>query len=1180
MAEVRTDVPVRSPGAPAAEPGGAAVAGAARASGRLLVVDDDPFIARTLVDLLALNGFAGVRAESGEQALEMLRTGGFDLVLLDVRLPGMTGFEACARIRETYGAALPIIILTAFGDASSVRRGYDAGADDFLQKPVDTPQLVLKVKAFLRLKSLYDEVDRNRREAQERARDLAFLHEIGRDWSLIAEPEDFHRMVTGRLAGLIGAPVCLLALYDPATRLMAAALPVHGVDDTVARGIRYVVRPEYRSLWNFRTGRAYMSNQARGDPRLLQEMVEKVGAESVVIVPMIAEGEVQGLIVAVNKPGGFTAADVQLLTIFAGPAASFVRSRKVFGQQRRHAERVERVAALVGDMAAVAGRAELLALAVDRIQRDLGFARVAFQAAESRGEVFRLEAAAGSDRPAAAPLDVTLFRWTVRGSMPLQASYGPEASELAVPVRAGEKVLGVLDLLHEPAAGFGEEEINLLSTVAGQIAVALQKAESAGQTEHLARQMAILYDLALETTALRDLRPLFAKATEESGRLIRAEHTSVLRLDPREGKLTLFAAWARDHDRETYATPVFRLGEGVAGRVARDRIPAIVNEVTDAPEFVARSNPVARLICVPLTYFDQETQRPALFGVLNATRGPGSPHFSKEDLEYLTRFAGQLSIAVANSMAFAAERVRSEQLAVVNAVLREISGTLSREVILQTAVRRIHEAFHYAVVIIGEPDLQAGVHRIAAGVSRTSRPDEWGSYGLYDGISGRALREKKTQLVADVSKDPDYIAVVPETRSQVSVPILSGEDVVAVLTVESDELAAFDRSEVITLETVADGIGIMLRNAELYGTLERTNAKLVELDRMKSELVNIVAHDFRSPLAGVLGHAELLEWRPDAPRQERIEQARAIIHAATHMANLVEKTLKTTRLETGQFPFDFGVMDLAAVTRDVAARVPERVTHPLTLEVPEDPVPCWADRDRIAEVLDNLISNAVKYSPGGGPVHVRVKREGETAEVRVSDHGIGIAPSDLPRLFRPFSRLRTVRTAEIEGSGLGLYICERIVRAHGGALSVESTPDEGSTFWFTLPLFGATAQTRPPVILVAAVDERTRREVRRVAEDQGFSVHEAADGVDAVEAALRLVPAAVVLDRVLPRLRAEEVADRLRASPATATVPLFVLAAAADFGETSPFDGFVPKPLDRTMLSNVLGGLPGARTTA
>ena len=117
---------------------------------RILVVDDDPHVARTLVDLLAHHGYAATRAESGEQGLEMLHEGGFDLVVLDVRLPGISGFETCARIREGHGASLPVIMLTALGDAASLREGYEAGADDFLQKPVDTPALGEHTREVLR----------------------------------------------------------------------------------------------------------------------------------------------------------------------------------------------------------------------------------------------------------------------------------------------------------------------------------------------------------------------------------------------------------------------------------------------------------------------------------------------------------------------------------------------------------------------------------------------------------------------------------------------------------------------------------------------------------------------------------------------------------------------------------------------------------------------------------------------------------------------------------------------------------------------------------------------------------------------------------------------------------------------------------------------------------------------
>ena len=128
----------------------------------ILVIEDDALVGKTLVDLLNLHGYVAAAAESREQGLERLRREGFDLVLLDIRLPGMSGYEACQRIREAYGPYLPVIMLTAFGDPTAVRRGYEAGADDFLHKPVDTPALILKVRAFLRLKSLHDELATSR----------------------------------------------------------------------------------------------------------------------------------------------------------------------------------------------------------------------------------------------------------------------------------------------------------------------------------------------------------------------------------------------------------------------------------------------------------------------------------------------------------------------------------------------------------------------------------------------------------------------------------------------------------------------------------------------------------------------------------------------------------------------------------------------------------------------------------------------------------------------------------------------------------------------------------------------------------------------------------------------------------------------------------------------------------
>jgi signal transduction histidine kinase/DNA-binding response OmpR family regulator len=1130
---------------------------------QLLLIDDDPLIGRTLVDLLALHGYEACRAESAEAGLEALAGGGFDLVLLDVRLPGMSGFDACARIREAHGPHLPVVMMTAFGDPAAVRRGYESGADDFLHKPIDTPALILKVRAFLRLKSTHDELARSREEAQARARDLARLHEIGRDWSLIAEPAEFYRMVTQRLSALIGAPIVGVALHDPATRCMEAALPVHGLPEDRARAFRYVPRPEYRSLWSPRSGRPCVINEPGSDPRLAQEIALLAEAQSVVLVPLFAEGELLGLLGAADKPGGFTEADVQLLSTFAGPVATFLRGRQSYDRERRQAARFERMAALVGDMAAVSGRRRLLELTAGRVQSDLGFDHVAFYAAGA-GDSLVLEAEAGATTLAG---EAEAVRWALRLAGPLEVARSGDAARLAVPVRAGERPLGVLTVAARGRGGrFDDEQTSVLSTLAGHLALALQRAESEAATEHLARQMATLYDLGLETAALRDLQALVARATEEAGRLIGAEHSSVFRYDEREQQLRRFAVWSREPEVPMQPLPTFRVGEGLAGRVARDLLPILVDDASSHPDFARLGHPVARLVCVPLTHYDRDRGRTVLYGVLNATRPPGSPVFTEDDRDYLQRFAGQLSIAIANSVAFEAQRERSEQLALVNSVLRETAAILSRERILETAVRRIHEHFRPSLVAMLVPERDLFRVAAAAGPAR----DGWTGGAVAEGAGGRALRERRTVVAGDA--EPGFVPRLPGSRSAAALPIVCGGDVAAVLLVEDARASAFDRGALITLETLGDGIGILLRTAELYEALESTNARLVELDRTKSELVNVVAHDFRAPLAAILGWAELLT---DSEHSAEVrERARWIVESAQRMAALMDRTLESTRLETGQLAFDFGLVDLSALLRETAERLPRSPAHPLLLDLPEEPLPCWADGDRIVEVVENLLSNAVKYSPAGGEVRLGATREREQAVVSVTDHGIGIAPESLPRLFRPFSRVHDRQATGIEGFGLGLSICERFVRAHGGRFDVKSVPRQGSVFSFTLPLYGARAQARGPVVVIAVAEAGMRRELRRVAEELGFAVQEAVDGVEAVEAVTRLRPVAAVLDRILPRLRAEDVAERLRLTAATSSVPLLAVADPADLGSRAAlFRGFLARPLDGAAVAEALSAV-------
>jgi PAS domain S-box-containing protein len=225
-----------------------------------------------------------------------------------------------------------------------------------------------------------------------------------------------------------------------------------------------------------------------------------------------------------------------------------------------------------------------------------------------------------------------------------------------------------------------------------------------------------------------------------------------------------------------------------------------------------------------------------------------------------------------------------------------------------------------------------------------------------------------------------------------------------------------------------------------------------QIERLKDELVSTVSHELRTPLTSLRGFTELM-LKKDFSRDKQREFLTIIQNESIRLTNLINDFLDLQRMESGRQTYNFSPIHIDMLMREVAAIIaPDNGRHPLHTAFPGQLPQVHADADRLRQVLSNLISNAVKYSPQGGRITVGARQQKGEVVAWVADEGMGIPPEAIPRLFTKFFRVDSRDTRSISGTGLGLSLVKRIIEAHEGRVWVESVEGVGSTFFFTLPI--------------------------------------------------------------------------------------------------------------------------------
>jgi signal transduction histidine kinase len=623
-------------------------------------------------------------------------------------------------------------------------------------------------------------------------------------------------------------------------------------------------------------------------------------------------------------------------------------------------------------------------------------------------------------------------------------------SALAVPLLHAGQLQGALVIYSKnETRKFTSEESELAKIFASQAAIAIENARLYSETRRRLDELSIMAEVALAGAGSLDIDQVLDRMLEAIRQTLRFETFEFILLDPATSTLRTAASYGLSPDVVMQA---MHLGEGVVGWVAQEQQPLLVADVQKEPRYIAATARTRSELAVPLTVGDR------LIGVMNVE----SLHvncFTEYDQRLLLALAGQLAIIIEKARLHQEMQRRLGEVSTLYSLAQHLSTSLDLSEVLDSIVSSLKQVLGCRSVNIWlvSRDTQELEIFAAAGLQTKWKKEarlKWG-----EGIAGQVAATAKPIYVPD-THDIDFIFFDSAVRSLLCVPLITHERVIGALAIDKDVPYAFTSDDERLLTIAAAQAAVAIENARLYEDLrerakhlEQAYAELQKVDQLKDELVQNVSHELRTPLTFIKGYIDLLLEGDMGQINEKQRMSLAIVSEKTNaITRLVSDIMFLQQIEHESL--QLANVDLADLAyKAVQGSRTATATAHITLQeiIPPDLPPVRADRDRINQVFDNLIGNAIKFSPEGGIITVQVQEMDEKLQVSVSDSGIGIPEDKLGRVFERFYQVDGSATRKFGGAGLGLAIVRRIVEAHGGRIWVESQVGRGSTFSFTLP---------------------------------------------------------------------------------------------------------------------------------
>lgn len=640
---------------------------------------------------------------------------------------------------------------------------------------------------------------------------------------------------------------------------------------------------------------------------------------------------------------------------------------------------------------------------------------------------------------------------------------------MGMPLIAGPRTVGVMAMGTVKANTlYSDEQFKFFGDISELAATSIDKASLFEETQKRARQLAALNDISRQLAGeLGNADKLLSIITHSAVDILEAEAGSALLVvdDGSEKKLEFKVAVGPAGQELTGMR--FPMDKGLAGKAATTGEPVLVNDASSHPDWggeQANANGfhTRNILAVPLIANNQ------LMGVLEVINKRDGTAFIDEDTNLLATFAGQAAVAINNAQLFQmTDQQLSARLAELE-TLESIDGELNRtldakrvaEITVESAIEQSGAAAGLLGMVIGYPPVLQVLAQ--EGYSEEDFPAnvDGNIWPLDRGIVSRVLRTRQPDTQSDVLLDPNYVPSLRGSLSQMTIPMLSGEDVIAMLILETNREPRLGLAQQFFVQRLAEHASVALANAQLYSELERSN-------NSKSEFVGFVAHELKNPMTSIKGYTDLMLAGKGGELDDRqMDWMQRIKANIERMNSLVSDLNDVTQIQTNNLRMSFTALnftDVISATLLPLQRQIEEKNQELIINFGADLQQIYGDKNRLIQVLTNLISNAYKYTPENGTIEIRGeivdnrwdpkgRDTSPVLHVRVTDTGIGLSEEDLGKLFIPYFRSGNPSAQEQPGTGLGLTITHGIIEGHGGQIWVESALGRGTTFHFTIPV--------------------------------------------------------------------------------------------------------------------------------